>query len=164
MTILFCHGLESGPLGRKVQYMRDHGQRVHSPDCQGQDLSSRIAILHRAIVDHRPDIVVGSSFGGIAGLCAAIEAQASDTPIQGLLLCAPALQLDPPAGFTHPLKPPAPTIILHGTRDDVIDIEHSRRFAQAHAVKLIEVDDDHSLAASLPRMMELIEELSPSSA
>lgn len=162
MTILFCHGLESGPLGRKVQYLRDHGFAVHSPDCSGQDLATRVLILRRAIAEKRPDVVVGSSFGGMAGLCAAIEAKAAGTPIEGLLLCAPALQLDPPPGFSGPLSLPAPTIIIHGTRDEVIPISVSRTFADGHSVRLVEVDDDHSLAGSLDVIAALAGELSPS--
>lgn len=47
-----------------------------------------------------------------------------------------------------------PTLILHGTRDDSVPIEHSRRFAAGKAnVELIELDDGHELAASLPRLL-----------
>jgi pimeloyl-ACP methyl ester carboxylesterase len=44
-----------------------------------------------------------------------------------------------------------PTLILHGCGDEVVPIELSRRFAagQRH-VRLIELDDGHQLAASLP--------------
>ena len=47
-----------------------------------------------------------------------------------------------------------PTLIMHGTRDDSVPIEHSRRFAADRAnVELIELDDGHELAASLPRLL-----------
>jgi pimeloyl-ACP methyl ester carboxylesterase len=47
-----------------------------------------------------------------------------------------------------------PTLILHGTRDDSVPIEHSRRFAAGRSnVELIELDDGHELAASLPRLL-----------
>jgi uncharacterized protein len=48
-----------------------------------------------------------------------------------------------------------PTLILHGTRDEVVTIEHSRTVArdQPH-VRLIELDDGHDLLASLPRMLD----------
>jgi pimeloyl-ACP methyl ester carboxylesterase len=46
-----------------------------------------------------------------------------------------------------------PTLILHGTRDDVVPIEHARAFAaDKRHVRLIELDDGHDLLASLPRM------------
>jgi len=47
-----------------------------------------------------------------------------------------------------------PTLIMHGTRDDSVPIEHSRKFAAGRAnVELIELDDGHELAASLPRLL-----------
>ena len=47
-----------------------------------------------------------------------------------------------------------PTLILHGTRDDVVPIAHSRRFAAGRPhVELIELDDGHELVASLPRLL-----------
>jgi len=47
-----------------------------------------------------------------------------------------------------------PTLILHGTRDDVVSIERSRTFARGKPhVQLIELDDGHELTASLPRLL-----------
>lgn len=44
-----------------------------------------------------------------------------------------------------------PTLILHGVRDDVVPIDHSRRFAAGKRhVRLVELDDDHELVSSLP--------------
>ena len=51
-----------------------------------------------------------------------------------------------------------PTLILHGTRDDVVDIDLSRRFAAARRhVRLVEVDDGHELVASLPVLLDEID-------
>ncbi len=48
-----------------------------------------------------------------------------------------------------------PTLIVHGVNDDVVPVDHSRRFAAGKRhVKLVEVDDDHELAASIPRILE----------
>lgn len=48
-----------------------------------------------------------------------------------------------------------PTLIVHGVNDDVVPVEHSRRFAAGKRhVRLVEVDDDHELAASIPRILE----------
>ncbi len=47
-----------------------------------------------------------------------------------------------------------PTLILHGTRDEVVSIEHSRLFAaERPLVKLVELDDGHELTASIPRLL-----------
>ena len=43
-----------------------------------------------------------------------------------------------------------PTTIIHGREDAVVPIDSSRRYAGEHDhVKLIEVDDDHPLHASV---------------
>lgn len=48
-----------------------------------------------------------------------------------------------------------PTLIVHGVRDDVVPVEHSRKFAAGKRhVRLVEVDDDHELITSLPRIFE----------
>lgn len=51
-----------------------------------------------------------------------------------------------------------PTLILHGVRDDVVPIATSRELAagQRH-VRLVELDDDHELLATLPRILDEIE-------
>lgn len=161
MRVMFCHGLESGPHGRKYHALVDAGFDVISPDCQKRDLGQRVELIREAIVEHRPAVVVGSSFGGIAGLLATIEATRAGADIAGLLLCAPALQLDPPASFSGATQCPAPTTIIHGIHDEVIPIEVSRNFAKQHGATLVEVDDDHSLAQSVDRIVELTRGLGP---
>ncbi|HOE82113.1 MAG TPA: YqiA/YcfP family alpha/beta fold hydrolase [Myxococcota bacterium] len=43
-----------------------------------------------------------------------------------------------------------PTLIIHGTRDDLVPIEQSRRYAMDNPdTRLIEVDDDHLLRDSI---------------
>jgi hypothetical protein len=47
-----------------------------------------------------------------------------------------------------------PTLILHGVRDEVVSIAHSRAFARGQPhVRLVELDDGHDLLASLPRLL-----------
>ncbi len=46
-----------------------------------------------------------------------------------------------------------PTLILHGRKDDAVDIATSRSFVQGHAhMRLIELEDGHELRDSLPRI------------
>lgn len=46
-----------------------------------------------------------------------------------------------------------PVLIVHGSGDDTVEIETSRRFAEGKRhVRLVEVDDGHELAASLGRI------------
>jgi pimeloyl-ACP methyl ester carboxylesterase len=47
-----------------------------------------------------------------------------------------------------------PTLIIHGIHDDVVPVDHARRFAAGKRnVQLVEVDDGHELVASLPRLL-----------
>ena len=161
MKVLFAHGLESAPIGRKSQALIDAGHELLAPDGRGIDLAGRIDALVRAIVEaEAPPLLVGSSFGGIAGLIAAIMAADRGVLVPGLVLCAPALMLPPPPGTVEALRRPAPTIIVHGTADEVIPIERSRTFARDHGAVLHEVDDDHRLAAAgLPIILAAVREL-----
>lgn len=157
--ILFCHGLESEPHGRKYHALVDAGFEVVAPDCRGKDLRARIDIIVAAIETHHPTVLVGSSFGGIAGLLAAILAKRNGTAVDALLLLAPALQLPAPPELGIAPHCPAPTTILHGTRDDVIPIDVSRTFVREHGARLIEVDDEHALPASLDLIVSITGEL-----
>jgi pimeloyl-ACP methyl ester carboxylesterase len=168
MSILFAHGLESGPIGRKSQALVDAGYEVIAPDCRGLDLAARVARLVAALLgnearglpDAPPPLLVGSSFGGIAGLVAALLAAERGVVVRGLVLCAPALSIPPPPGTVERLRCPARTIIVHGTRDEMIPIEGSRRFARQHGAELREVDDDHGLGnAGLPVILAAVREL-----
>ena len=52
-----------------------------------------------------------------------------------------------------------PTLIVHGARDDVVDPELSRTWAAGKRhVRLIEVDDEHELVASVPLIIARAEE------
>lgn len=147
--IVFCHGLESGPWGRKSVGLRDAGFDVEAIDFRGQDLDQRVATLTAALRGRRDQVIVGSSFGGITAVLAAMQLPET---VGALVLCAPALR----HGGAD-LRAVAPTSIIHGTRDDVVPIETSRAFAAANpGVELVEVDDDHRLEASLPRIVDLV--------
>jgi pimeloyl-ACP methyl ester carboxylesterase len=108
MPVIFCHGLESSPHGRKYQALLEAGLSPISPDFQGQDLAARVATLLPVLRAHDDAVVVGSSYGGITALCAAIQHVEAGGRIHGLLLCAPALlRFEPPADRMR-LYPPAP--------------------------------------------------------
>jgi len=150
MDVLFCHGLESAPHGAKYHALADAGLEVLAPDCRHKDLAERVALLSAAVLEHRPRVVVGSSFGGLAGLLASLVAQSRACTIDGLLLCAPALTWPDPQGLGVARRCPAPTVIIHAPADDVCPFDASEAFAAAHGARLIPVEDDHRLGTSLP--------------
>lgn len=48
-----------------------------------------------------------------------------------------------------------PTCIVHGTKDDVVDVDLSRQWsAGKRHVRLVEVDDGHELTTSIPRILD----------
>jgi len=57
--------------------------------------------------------------------------------------------------LNHPPTPEVgcPTLILHGTGDEVVPIDSSRRYAATRDhVRLVELDDDHGLLGSVERI------------
>lgn len=59
--------------------------------------------------------------------------------------------------LTHPKWPEVtcPVLIVHGARDEVVPIDSSREYAsQREHVRLLELDDDHGLAASVERIAD----------
>lgn len=169
MQVLFAHGLESGPSGRKTAWLQDAGHDVVAPDGRGMDLAQRIAGIEQSLLALGPTLVIGSSFGGIAALVATVSAHARGVTARGLLLLAPALQLPAPPPWPSVLVPPCPCIIVHGRRDEIIPIELSRTFVQRRhaappasggsAIALLECDDDHSLASSRELVLEALAQL-----
>lgn len=159
MDVLFCHGLESAPHGAKYHALADAGLTVLAPDCRQKELGERVKLLAAAIAEHRPRIVVGSSYGGIAGLLASLVAKQHGTDIEGLLMCAPALALPNPDGLEVQRACPAPTVIIHAPADDICPFAASETFANEHGARLITVDDDHRLSLSLPRIVAETEAL-----
>ena len=56
------------------------------------------------------------------------------------------------------LQKPIPTLILHGSKDDVIPIQSSRDYAyQRPWVELIELDSDHTLSNVMPEIWQAIQ-------
>lgn len=152
-TVLFCHGLESGPHGNKSQALRGAGYDVVAPDCRGLSLQKRVELIVPILKELRP-YVVGSSYGGITAVLAGLAAGAG---LPGLVLCAPALERTEEPN-THPSKLglAGPTVIIHGLHDDVIPIDVSRRYAARTGAKLIEVIDGHRLDNSRQEILNAL--------
>ncbi len=154
MDIIFCHGLESHPHGRKYDYLTRAGLTVRSPDFRGLDLAARVDLLEPILEEYDAPLLIGSSYGGATALCAAIRHRERGGETAGLILCAPALGRPEPPMNAMDIYAPAPTIILHGVRDDIVPIGLSRELdARDDNVKLIELDDVHDLSGSLPELL-----------
>lgn len=160
MTVVFCHGLEGSPQGRKAQALRAAGLDVVAPDFTGQDLAARVSTLMPVLAAHPGCVLVGSSYGALAALCGSILRARAGHRTAGLLLCAPALLRSEAPADVLDLAPPCPTRILHGRRDELIPLALVAAFAAAHPQVTLEIlEDGHVLAASLDRIVQVTREL-----
>jgi hypothetical protein len=141
MKILFLHGWNSVPGGRKPSYLIEHGHEVLNPALPDDDFAEAVRIAQSEFDRHRPVVIVGSSRGGAV----AMNVQSGDTPL--VLLC-PAWKR---WGTVKKVKPQ--TVILHSRADDVIPYAESEELIQISglaASALIEVGTDHRLADPEP--------------
>jgi alpha/beta superfamily hydrolase len=126
-----------------------------------RDFAGCVTIQEEAITSFGPDVLVGSSFGG--GV--AVELLRRDCwSGPTLLLAQAALMYDRGARLPENV----PVWLVHGLRDDVVPIEDSRGLARTGSpdlVRLIEVEDDHSLAGMVAsgELVGLVRELYQSS-
>ena len=144
MTILFLHGWNSIPGGVKPTYLKDHGHEVVNPALDDDDFTAAVAIAQAEFDRHLPNVVVGSSRGGAV----AMNIDSGDAKL--VLLC-PAWKK---WGTVKTVK--AGTVILHSKNDDVIPFDDSMELARGSGATLIEVGNDHRLAApdSLKAMLK----------
>ena len=158
MRVLFIHGLEGSPQGTKARFLAEHFD-AHTPAMDTQDFDACVQVQREAIGSFAPDVVVGSSFGG-AVLVALLQ---DGTWFGPTLLLAPAAEK---LGHAAHLPAGVPVLIVHGLRDDVVPIEHSRRLAgTGHPadVRLLEVEDDHPLRGLVEgdRLARLVHQIAP---
>jgi alpha/beta superfamily hydrolase len=154
--VQFIHGLEGSPQGAKAQLFAAHCTAL-TPAMDTRDFEGCVALHAATIASFQPDVLVGSSFGGAVGVAL----------LQRRVWCGPTLLLAQAAqhcGLAPELPDGAHVWLVHGRDDDVVDIEDSRALARSGTpglVRLIEVDDDHSLHGMVEsgRLVELVREL-----
>lgn len=142
-SILFIHG-SSGDKSQtyKARLLRDLFPGMVTPDFDGE-LPERMAQLEAIIGDKTGWTLIGSSLGG---LMAALFAAQNPGQVRKLALLAPALIL--PEFADHVPDPvPVPTIVIHGTRDELLPLDACRRLVEKVFPNntYIIVDDDHRL-------------------
>lgn len=144
MTVVhFIHGLEGSPQGNKARLLQHHFD-AETPAMDTSDFEGCVAVHAARLGVRRPDVLVGSSFGGAVAV-ALIQRGHWLGPT---LLLAQAAVL---RGLPLTLPTAAAVWIVHGSRDTIVPPQDSQRLAAANRsrdVRLIEVDDDHSLHTS----------------
>jgi len=156
-TVVFSHGKESGPWGKKITAMaamvQSMGLAVESVDYRGvDDPGARVAKLIAASAQiPRPLVLVGSSMGGHVSAAAASQLEPS-----GLFLLAPAFYMKGFEAYT-PQEVSCPTAIVHGWRDDIVPAENSIRWAREHQCALHLLNSDHRLEDQIEAIGALLQ-------
>jgi len=156
-TVMFSHGKESGPWGRKITAMaelvKSLGLGAESVDYRGiDDPTARVERLIAAAAPiGAPLVLVGSSMGGHVSAAAAARLRP-----RGLFLLAPAFYMPGFEAYT-PQDVACPTAIVHGWRDDIVPVENSIRWAREHAAALHLLDSDHRLEDQIEAILGLLE-------
>lgn len=156
LRVQFIHGLESSPQGTKARLFATHFEAV-TPEMDTRDFEGCVAVQSATLARFRPDVLVGSSFGGAVAV-ALLQRRLWMGPT--LLLAQAALHYD----LKCELPDGVPVWLVHGRQDDIVDVEDSRRLAAAghpSFVRLLEVDDDHPLSQLVDsgRLVELVTEI-----
>jgi len=154
--VQFIHGLEGSPQGSKARLLAEHFDCV-TPAMDTSDFEGCVTLQGEVIGRFEPDVLVGSSFGG------AVAVELLRRGLwrgRTLLLAQAALKSDPLARLPEDVT----VWLVHGTRDTLVDPADSRQLARTGSpsrVRLIEVEDDHPLHASVAdgRLVEWVKTL-----
>ncbi len=140
--IIYLHGSESNSRSGKAQQFAARFPGMLTPDFTGT-FEERMKQLDAILKKEKDWTIIGSSFGGLMGAVFALD---HPEQVRKLVLLAPALNLDEFAA--RQLKPVSvPTVIVHGTEDDVVPLKPVRALAEKVFTNLTYfiVDDGHRL-------------------
>jgi pimeloyl-ACP methyl ester carboxylesterase len=140
--IIYLHGLESTSQSGKARRFAQLFPGMIAPDFTGS-FEERMKQLSPIMGDKNDWTMIGSSYGGLMG---GVFTCKHPHQVRKLILLAPALMLPE---FTNEKFPKigVPTILIHGTLDDVVFPEPVRVIAQSVFMNLqyIIVEDGHRL-------------------
>jgi len=147
MKILFLHGLESTPGGKKPTTISNAGYEVIEPSLPSTSWADSVSAAQEAYDAEQPDIVVGSSRGGAV-------AMAADLSPRKMILIAPAWKKYCPTCTISPN-----TTILHSPEDQIIAFADSQLLSKMFGAELVIAGDDHRMndSGALAKMMQAID-------
>ncbi len=157
--IIYLHGLESSSQSGKARRFAEKFPGMLTPDFTGT-FEERMAQLLPILGDEKDWTIIGSSYGGLMGTVFTCE---HPDQVRKLILLAPALLREPSGEHSDPATGASliylkgseyrlqtvsvPTIVVHGTEDDVVRLEPVRKTAQILFANLTYhvVNDGHRL-------------------
>lgn len=141
LRVQFAHGLESSPQGNKAKLLAQHFT-TETPAMNTRDFESCVALHAGTLMRFRPDVLVGSSFGGAVAV-ALLERGLYRGPT--LLLAQAAVLYRPSVRLPEGVR----VVLVHAPLDEVVPFAGSRQLAAtgtARLVELIEREDNHALS------------------
>lgn len=157
--LIYLHGSDSSSQSGKARQFAQLFLGMVTPDFTGS-FDERMEQLHSILSDKKEWTIIGSSYGGLMGTVFTCE---HPTQVRKLVLLAPALLRDPSGAFHDPMigehlaylkkaeyklqTVSVPTIVVHGTQDDIVPLESVRKIAQTLFSNLTYqvVNDGHRL-------------------
>jgi pimeloyl-ACP methyl ester carboxylesterase len=157
--LIYLHGSESDSNSGKARQFREWFPGMLTPDFKGT-FRDRMEQLRSILGNEKNWTIIGSSYGGLMGTVFTCD---HPEQVRKLILLAPALLRDFAGAFLDPVTGndlvysrksvrrlqtvSVPTIIIHGTEDDVVPLEPVREIAKEVFTNLqyIVVDDNHRL-------------------
>jgi predicted alpha/beta hydrolase family esterase len=141
--IIYLHGSDSNSQSGKARQFAEKFPGMVTPDFTG-DFEERMEQLKPILGRKKGWTIIGSSLGGLMGTVFTCQ---KPTQVRKLILLAPALMKDPFGSYLNLEPVSVPTIIIHGTADDVVPLDEAREYAGKlfTNLKYIVVDDGHRL-------------------
>ena len=146
MKVLFLHGLESTPGGRKPTTISNAGYEVIEPSLPSTSWVDSVNAAQEAYDTEQPDVVVGSSRGGAV-------AMAADMSPRKMILIAPGWKKYCPNCTIAPT-----TTILHSPEDEIISFADSRLLSKMYGAELVITGDDHRMndSGALDKLIQTV--------
>lgn len=142
--ILFLHGLEGRPNGRKGSWLAERypvvAPNLVTDKTQSENLAQSVEVARNAIKEHEPEIVVGSSFGGAVAL-KCIQEGVWEGP--SVLLAQAGIKY----GLPSKVPESSDIILIHSTEDTIVNHSDSALIARSnnYRVELWTTKGDHRL-------------------
>ncbi len=141
--LIYLHGSDSTSQNGKARQFAQLFPGMVTPDFTGS-FEERMQQLNTILGDKNDWTIIGSSYGGLMGTVFTCN---HPNQVRKLILLAPALSRDPFASYLDLEPVSVPTVIVHGTQDDVVPLQPVRELAETLFPNLqyIVVEDGHRL-------------------